>query len=542
MKKNLINDIDPVDEIPSASLTDKKTLFLDLKKISINKKGIPYFYWPIDPLEIKQMFDALQQQLIAKIRKAISQEMPGADAAIILSWHFSHEALRWYYHDLFTTRASDDGYVITPIDNAMLPVVDILTELRTGISRTKWYRLPLELMHDWLIGFRHGMRRRTLFPVNYTKRVIATTDKLVAVTHAKQTKEKVIYRRLSKWYRAPQAKKNIYRSENDAIIATMMETLQQIWCKNHRDLPNQISEYLTDWLKQTFSWIDYYWQQLAHRPRKIPHRLWVNDANNIWGRILARYVRKQGGRVTRFDEQLACGYFANAYQHALADFEDCDTYVTISSKQAEALRNSYTQDRLIQIEQAQFISLARKKSFFKQPKKANLFVKQRRTRPTILYMPSIYSEADVVLLDFIVRLLQKLRTWNFNVILKPYFPMKKIEMPASINHLFGPILTYKSLEQIYDQVDIILFDNLASTLLMQLMHSNKPCIYLNFQATTLSDHAYQLLTRRCPVVTAWYDEQHRAQVDWFVLRDAVLKSKQLIDTDFSQHYFSELIS
>lgn len=506
-----------IDDMVVGAAADKKTLLLDCHKIAITEKGIPYFYWPIAEEEISRFSQELRQDLVAVIRQASKKEIFGVDAAIIISPSFIEETQALFYRDLLLTRAAEAGYDEVIPTPTVLPVTHFLAQLKLGPS---------------------GIKPKITLPLNYRKKIISTSEQLLASTYAKQTKEKVVHRSLKIWFRKLPTGMPQVQSENDAIIAIMIEALCRVWNKHQHRIPESINIYLTDWLKKAFCWINYYWQQLVQQPKKIPQRLWVKTSDDIWGRILARYVRKHGGRITRFDEKLWCGYLGKANQQQMIDFEDCDTYVTINKIQAEVFRESYADDENIHPITPQFIALEGKKLFFKRLKTSRSR-KKNHQRPTILYMPTISDSLDLVSFDFIVRLLQKLRSWNFNFILNPYFSGKKLDLPLSIEYLFGSIKVDKPMNQLINEADVVLFDNLTPKLLSSLLSSSAPCVFLDFNGDLLTQEANQLITRRCVIVPSWQDEKNHAQVDWFKLRNAILESKKLLDDSFFQRYFSD---
>lgn len=533
------------------NMDEKRTLLLDAHQTSITEKGIPYFYWPMSPHHASSLYKKLIRKMTLEIRKAADEAIVGVDAAIILSHDFICEVVQVYDAENLVNQASRDDCDVVPTDKDRLVkaivsqqtphISQVLQELHQGVSR---YQPAEDILQT-----KSGMRRRKYLPMNYAKHIISATLSPLASLYAKKSKQKVFYRPLATWLHAPKRKKAFYYTKNDQMITLMMQVVLENGLEQIQLSP-LMKDYLVKWLQDAFSWVDYYWEQLASQQHKIPKRLWLEEGRDIWGRILARYVRQQGGQVTRFDPEFNYGYFENSFELNLVDFEDCDTYICLSEKQVEALRNSFVSDWVVQKNPPQWISVEVKQPFLKPLKMIPRTIDQRRARPTILYLSTIRSIEparrlvkglmnDVLFLDFEARLTQKLRSWNFNVMLRSHRSDKKaVNVPVAIQYVFGAIATQVSIEKACEQADIVLFDDASAALLSRLILSEKPCVFLDFQSAKFNQEAKQVLTKRCPVISAGYDEGHRMQVDWFALRNAILNAHQCTDRFFSVHYLN----
>ncbi len=549
---------DEVAEINQTEFVDLgyQKLILDINQIPITENGIPYFYWPINPFEINHAYFSLVKEAVKIIREAINAETPGTDLAIILYLHFLHEVICAYQAGLLIQRARQEGYTILPSSRSRLVdpllkgemprLTGIIQTLRNGPSKAKWWRFPIRIMRDILIGFKEGMRRRTLFPVRYKKNIISMTVDVMATRYVKSVTKRVIYRRLDTWFRKLRRGKINSASYVD-MQNRLMKVPKALFNKNLNELSPLLESYMSRWLNEAFTLTDCYWEQLQRRPRKIPHHLWTITAGDIWGRILARSVRKNGGRVTRFTHGSGCGFLAHPFEQGHYEFEDCTEYVTFSEAQNKAFREAFTKEDTVQINPPDFNRAASGKNLFKVSK--NVSKKQRKKKQCIMYVASVYPGehvytatqglmSDVVMLDWEVRLLKKLKSWNFDIILKPH-PAESncINAPKSIEYQLGSIIVNELLENVLHRADIILFDNPASTITSTLVLSEKPLVYLDFRAVQFTPEARGQLNKRCPIVEGWYDDKNRAQINWFDLRKAVLTCDQYTDPGFAESYF-----
>ncbi len=532
-----------------------KNLILDINEVPLTRNGIPGFYWPVSPFEISDVYLVVLRGVISVLREALLDVLPGINAGIVLYSYFIQEVMSSYEAHLLISRSQNNGYTITHpnrhpwvaslLTGNALPSFLTLNQLLKAPPLPKLWRTPLRFIRDIIVAPQEGMIRRSLVPINYQKNIISIrTDRLVA-SYAKNIKEKVYFRRFNTWFKCPDSKKVPSYKNYDELIHRLLESVNtSIFLKGEK-IPEKVNTCLAGWLKAAIPLVECYYHQIDKNKKHVPKRLWVGTAGELWGKILGRYVKNHGGHVTRYSHGAGCGYFSTSIEHGVYDFEDCDTYVVFSKNQATALKNAFTGKDIVQETFPEIIHVDAHLFNTIAPAKK----KSANKKKTIMYVSSIYINScfyaaskghmrAYVLLDWEARLINKIREWKWDVLLKPH-PVESLSVaaPVSINDLFGPIILTKRFEEVYDQGDVILIDNPQTSLFSTLLISGKPFVYIDFGTGEFSDHAYDLLEKRCPIVKAWYDKTNRAQVDWDLLNKAIETCHEYSNDEFAKYYF-----
>jgi len=164
-----------------------------------------------------------------------------------------------------------------------------------------------------------------------------------------------------------------------------------------------------------------------------------------------------------------------------------------------------------------------------------------------MYVPTIYPGevvdaitgmmSDLVLLDWKVRLLEKLEEWKYNIILKPH-PEGFGSVPPHIEEIFGSIINDKPFEQVINQADVLLLDMPASTTFTSSLVSDKPIVLMDFGFNEIEDAAKELLSLRCAIVPCGFDKYNRARVCWEALHEAINSSVHKCDSEFAREYYN----
>lgn len=535
----------------------KNTLFLDINNVEITQEGVGDFYWPIHPHEINKIYVKLIRRLVEVIRSAMQENVAGIDAAIILYFHFAHEAICAHQASILIQRAKHDEYevvvsganrLISAFLQGEIPALParIFDNLRSGPPSAKWWRLPFRLVRDLLMSLREGIKRWLFFSNRYQKCIITTIVDKLAVAQSQATPNKVFFRRFNTWFRKPEPQKTSHPDFKE-IKQRLLQGMQQTLSESPDGLFPHISQYMSLWLDEAFQWIGCYLEQLLAKPHRIPKYLWTHTSGDMWSRILARGVRKNGGEVTRFSHGAGAAYFQEPHEQACNEFEDCDVFVALSKKQALSFDTAFTGKDLVQQAPPYFIAITQQRTIFSRKK---ITAKKKNNRLNVMYIATVYTNehvytssnglmSGITLLDWEARLISKLKNWNFTVMLKPH-PADELAIttPKNLEKLHGSVIVNGLLEDVLGQADIVLFDYPSSTVFVDLLLTDIPIVYLDFEISRFNSDARQLLHGRMPIVKGWYDAQNRAQLDWTELHNAILKSTEYKDSSFAEIYWA----
>jgi len=534
-----------------------KFLFLDINEVPLTREGISDFYWPVNPFEVSDLYLTVLRNVISVLRKAVVDDLPGVNAGVVLYPYFLQELMSFYEAHLLISRSSRDGYVIASSnDNRLLPLLShnnksfssrILDQLFNGPPLPKLWRAPLRFIRDIIVAPKEGLIRRSLIPLDYKKNIVSIRLDDLVTSCARSIKERVYFRRSNTWFKHPSSTEVLSFEAYSELTRRLLKCVNASFSLKSKGLPKEFNDYFDQWLKTSIPLVEHYYSQLDKHRNRVPERLWVGTAGELWGRILTRYIKSHGGHITRYAHGNT-GHFLTSIEHGVYEFEDCDTYITSSKNQAAAFKAAFTGEDVVQETPPEIIHVEADLLEIEKISKNNFLTKKQTVMYVAPIYPGVYFRAaskggmrDYVLLDWEVRLINKLREWDRAVLLKPH-PVESlcIAAPASINRLFGSITLSGRFEELYDQADVILIDNPQTSLFSTLIRSGIPFVYLNFDIAKFSDHAYSLLMKRCPIVKGWYDNNNRAQVDWDQLREAIEACHEYSDDGFSRFYFDNL--
>lgn len=531
----------------------RKSLLLDIDEVKLSHDGVCEFYWPVLPTEVDLFSKQLLKSIVSVIRKGEVEKVSGVNEAIILGVYFAQEAAMVYQAQLLIKRAKRDGYDIKPAKKSRLVHAllkkrmpspsSIIRQLRSGPAPLKKLYLPLRFIRDILVGKKEGMLRRSFFPINYKKRIVSMTIDPVSIVRAKDLKEKISYKRPNFWFSKPKITDKCSSIYTEIIHRIMLAT-RETYIFTGLQPSRTVESYLHEWLKESMILVGWYLKMLKKQQRKVPKQLWTNTGGYIWARILSRYVRENGGTVTRHTHAGGGGYFNDSWSQGVFEFEDCDTYVAFSEKHIASYQKAYTGEDVVQKKLPELIPLNRKKIKQENP----VITPDRKHKKTIMYASTVYPGefiyqaanglmSDIVLLDWETRLASALQKMGYDVLLKPH-PKDGlcVAPPNSINSLLGPVVINEPFENVMHLADVIIMDAPISSVFFASLRSGKPFVYMDFEIATFHDEAYDLLARRCPIVKGWYDSNNRADINWELLREAIEISDQYQDQSFAKNY------
>jgi len=159
-------------------------------------------------------------------------------------------------------------------------------------------------------------------------------------------------------------------------------------------------------------------------------------------------------------------------------------------------------------------------------------------RPRLIYVSTlsrgfersgVKTLPEVSYLDWQVRLARWLKTLPVELICKPhpggYFKGRPHPIESDATASYAPF------EDVMGEADVFLFDNCASTTMWEAVCTDRPIVYIDMDLFDFHQRIDPLFRKRCRVVRAHYDEQHRPWFDAHELREAILAPATPDSTD-----------
>ena len=139
----------------------------------------------------------------------------------------------------------------------------------------------------------------------------------------------------------------------------------------------------------------------------------------------------------------------------------------------------------------------------------------------IMYAPSIYDGEryrsppllnDAVAVDYQARLLHSLSRMGHRVRVKPH-PESLYDVPKGLLQLADCQRVGGRFEACLEQIDLILIDYPASTIIRSALNSNIPILIIDFNRLPIFPFMKELLEKRVSFLRTWRDEEHRVRFD-----------------------------
>ena len=114
-------------------------------------------------------------------------------------------------------------------------------------------------------------------------------------------------------------------------------------------------------------------------------------------------------------------------------------------------------------------------------------------------------------LDLELRVINLLKKHGFKVIYKMH-PERQHEVEGIFDGLVDRIIT-KPFEKVYKEADALFFGYGNSTTFGFALGTNRPLFLIDIENTNWNPEVHELLSRRCIIVPAKFDEKNRIQFD-----------------------------
>ncbi len=531
--------------VPPTSTEYRSGVVLDLDRTELGSGGIKGFLWPISRHEVLSFRDTWVPDLVATIKAARASNEAGADAAMLLSHYLVMESMTLFQAQALVRRLAGQR-VVWPAGSRLWralaegrsPGESFLAErLRRGPARRA------EAL-EWIAPLARRFRARHCANLRFRAQcprhgTVTTrfTDPLIRA-HAAVQRDPVTHVHISRWFRSTGLDKGKFRSLKDGqLIQSIMASLESAFADQGNRIGACAKEYLQHYLATTVALTDSHLANLRSGIHRLPQELWTGSAGNIWDRALRLATREQGGVVTGHDHATGSGHIDNPWNYFL-EFVAADCFVTDHEAKAaaakeQALRAPLFDNHLpdLQVVNCDFPKLISKPS--DQHVRQVMYVSTLYGGESLHLLPLL---ADIVTLDWQVRLIAHLSDWGYATTHKPH-PEGVVAPPAAIGTVKGYEQRSEPFEQIWQEADLLLFDYPSSTTFGFALRSDKPIVLIDSGQFDWLPAARKALHARCAVVTAEFDDENRIAVDWDALRTAIAEApKRRCNTEFREHF------
>lgn len=399
-----------------------------------------------------------------------------------------------------------------PLDN---PFIESLRGVKRALSKTPISYKPLCLM-----DFKNDI-------------VISSTGELI-FKHAQEQQRPLFYVPRGYWFKT--IDKNLLAPEFDCneFINVVKESFGAY--------ASLLTPAFVRWFKEIYTrsmraiWIHI--DRIQSTPHSIPMRYWMGSGGVMWDRIMKHIVKSNGGLVTGHDHGSGIGHI-KSISRALSECNDCDFFVSFAHNKdlvLQAFDKNYLFNDIPDI-----ITLNNR-----QKHKAALSLKTSNAENIrkILIIPYgpdenvarfIATPHDSVKVDLLIRVINKLQTWGYDVYLKPHPgcppPLENSYLEQSNIHLLSG-----TIDDAFKNTDAVLFLHNYTTTFREAFSHNMPVILIDSSYEEWVEDAYQKLEARCSIIKSFYDTQNRICVDWDQLKIGIETSVTKNDSEYSNNY------
>lgn len=528
-----------------------KPLYLNPAQMQLTEYGIDDFFWPISRDEMESVRDELQINLTMLLREKSADNTVEWQVFRILMFEVIQEMLMTFQAVAIKNRARKAGRSIHATEefrlyNALVrgdkPTPPRFSDwLWRGLKSPNCFVRLLRFARD-LIPFGPFLRKRLIL-ISRNKDTVAISTSPFMRVHAEilknETGRKVVLVSFWEWFSINMIdSKVMYKTPalSDEVIANVISIAKTSFAKQGENFPELMINYFHDWIRKASIPVRFYYERMINQPDKLPKKLWYGSTNHLWTRMLRCAVQNSGGYCVGHDHGRGISTCPNRGEHGVV-LDLCDEYVTYSpflSRQFELLGDEII--KALPNERAPKFTGREHLCLPGPDLNDDLGRIKNKTNTSVMYLaPQYFGEkvflnclpSDVVTVDWQIRLVSALNSWGLNVLYKQH-PENNFEIPSSLLSISGMEIVSGYIEECYNIADIFIFDFISSPF-RTVAFSNKPMIFVDFGLGEISEDTYSVLSKRCAIISGWYDDDNRAQVNWSEMKEAVEASKKLSD-------------
>ncbi len=530
-------------------ITDSKFLSLDPSQMLITRNGISDFYWPVSRLEMESFRDCLQFNMIELISNDIASEEINFDVLRILIYEIIQDMLMVFQVVAVQNRSQQHGRIVRFPDSFRLHSALVSKHDPSPPRFSNWLWQGLKSPNRIVRGLRvlrdllpfGPYRRKRLFLVNNEKEIVSISTQPFMQCHANQiyneTGKKITLCSFWEWFSVnDRDKRDMSKTPaiNGELLDKVLTISKEAFLKHSVVMPEIFEKYFRDWIKKSSIPVRYYYERMLKTPGKLPKKLWYGSTNHLWTRMLRAVVNKQGGHCIAHDHGRGIATCPNRGEHGVV-LDLCDEYVSYSVFLSEQFMLLDKDIKKVTVNESLPIFTGRDELFLPPPKAVNnntyvednVLPVESVGKIRVMYLaPQWFGEkiflnclpSDVVTIDWQARFLNTLASWDVDVLLKVH-PECRFSMPEAISSIEGIEMVNGYIEDCFNDADVFVFDFISSPF-RTIVFSGKPMVFIDFGLGSLSDDMRTVLSKRCVIVSGWYDNDNRAQINWQEMKSA----------------------
>ena len=522
----------------------------DINRLRIGPDGVEDFLWPVGRGEITAVRDAFLESAHPYLQR-VGRNDRQAWLIGAVAGSFLGEMLACFQSQALIRRSRALGRepVFSPharLSRTLLaerlpkdrPTV---TMLRRGLVPDALWRKSGRFAKSMLRG--DVLRKPPLAMLNVKHDIITVADGEMIRQHAAAV-GRVNYVPLQEWF-APLSsadKDKLDESRRTSVIDTMIDTVEMAFKAADEPMNDLTARHLRGWLEETVELAGRYVSRILSQPQRVPRNLWRGTGGLVWSRLLAVANRELGGTVTGHDHAHGVGIWKTFGDSAI-ELPFCDRFMVWTATQQALARRNLRLDVILPGPPPEICVVPGR---FKQKiARAESRVCGTKTGRTVMYTGTLYVDDAVafsplrpapVLVDWEARLIAHLKSWGYEVILKPH-PESRNTAPKALLDL-GATLFEERFEEVYHHADTVLLGQQESTVFFGVIGTRMPIVLPVPSLEPWQDDMRVLAEKRCYFADTEVGGDGRLATDWEHLRRGLNTSKELTSAELLEAILS----
>ena len=301
--------------------------------------------------------------------------------------------------------------------------------------------------------------------------------------------------------------------DNENLVEAIRSYIVRIetYCREQLGV-RMLSEAAVDcWVKRMKDLFGIY-RSVAQK-KELPQALLLTENAAPLHKTIALAMKRRGCRIIGFNHGNEMGNFWDPVI-SYSEYSHCDEYVCATSKSAESRATHYSRWKIKGFEGTRFVSV--NTSFYRR------LVEKSRREPFPSKVKSVmimgypmnarrypYSSGDFFLfqLDLELRVARFLKQAGYEVLYKLH-PDRKKEVEGLFDGIVNRILI-EPFESVHSRADSYFFGCITTSTFGFALCLNKPIYVIDLKSKMWNPEAYELLSRRCIMIPAHFDEANR---------------------------------
>lgn len=525
-------------------MSNKDSYSLNINDISFDSEGVKDYCCPISPLETREMGEYVYNIFYELDKKLKNNKENGCKFFSMCFQDISDEILRYILSGRLLQNISEKCRNIDVPSNytktfclynkLKFPDLLLLTKLRAGVPRPKKSKVLLRFVRDIWRGYVTKIPRVSI-KFLFKKITYALDDSQQIYRFCKKNNiDNIVYKRVHHWFPGAEKKLDLDGAHFNSILDIILSSVEVIFYTCKVELSEKLKEHLYRNIKTILLYVEHYYKQISFSKIRPPERfLTCSGPNSIWLVMLREFYDNKGIETIVFTH--GSGILSGSQLKYSKLSANGNFFCVYSAREAG---NFYDKNNLRFFYEPYSIS----DKYVKVIKNIGT-IKKVLYASTICYGDSIsvqYSGLlpDVAYADWIIRLLYKLKEFEFDFSFRPH-PVDSLSMvdPSFLIEKEFPLkIEKRSFENIFLEFDVIIIDYLNTSILPVLLFSGVPFVYVDIGLSKIDQDLYDSLAKRCPIVRAELLD-NRVHIDWNELFIAISDAPKYMDNEFFNKFY-----